>query len=76
MTEANPRVTYWFGTWNIPEDLDWKQTLQFGNAVDNNGNLQFAKGFLEIVAMVAAEERGESWNRHIHIVVKFTKKVY
>lgn len=76
MTERNPRVTYWFGTWNIPEDLDWKQTLQFGNAIDNNGNLQFSKGFLEIVAMAAAEERGESGNRHIHIVVKFSKKVY
>ena len=72
----NPRSCYWFGTWNIPEDLDWKPVVKNGNQLDNNQISLLAKTEFEIISIVAAEERGEAGNRHLHILVKFNKRLY
>ena len=72
----NPRSTYWFGTWNIPEDLNWKEVLRNGNQLDGNGNSMLDKASFQKISLVASEERGEAGNRHLHILVKFNTRIY
>lgn len=72
----NPRSIYWFGTWNIPEDLDWKPVLLHGNHLDGNGNSLLDKASFYKISLVAAEERGKAGNQHLHILIKFNTRVY
>ena len=74
--ELNPRSVYWNGCWNIPEDFNWKDVVQFGNQLDDNGQSLMTKIGMSIVSLACAEERGDSGNRHIHLLVKFNSRFY